>query len=162
TATVNANGTFSYSPALNYNGSDSFTFKANDGSLDSNVATYNVTVTAVNDAPVLDAVGNKTVNEETALSFTASANDVEGDTLTFSLAAGTTGCGPSVTCALPLGATINGSTGAFSWTPSEAQGPGTYRFFVRVTDNGSPNLSDSEEITVTVAEVNVAPELGAV
>src|SRR5439155_4463091 len=48
------------------------------------------------------------------------------------------------------------------WTPTEAQGPGTYRFKVLVTDNGSPNLSDFEEITVTVDEVNVAPVLGAI
>src|SRR5204862_442707 len=40
-----------YTPAANYNGTDSFTFKANDGSLDSNVAAVSLTVTAVNDAP---------------------------------------------------------------------------------------------------------------
>ena len=41
-----------YTPAANYNGPDSFTFKANDGTADSNVATVSITVTAVNDAPV--------------------------------------------------------------------------------------------------------------
>ena len=41
-----------YTPAANYNGPDSFTFKANDGSADSNVATVSITVTPVNDAPV--------------------------------------------------------------------------------------------------------------
>src|SRR5436309_3174892 len=41
-----------YTPAANYNGPDSFTYKANDGSLDSNPATVTITVTAVNDAPV--------------------------------------------------------------------------------------------------------------
>ena len=41
-----------YHPAANYNGSDSFTYKANDGSADSNVATVSITVNAVNDAPV--------------------------------------------------------------------------------------------------------------
>ena len=40
-----------YTPALNYNGSDSFTFKVNDGTVDSNVATIDLTVTAVNDTP---------------------------------------------------------------------------------------------------------------
>jgi hypothetical protein len=62
-------------------------------------------------------------------------------------------------CTVPAGAGINSSTGAFSWTPSDAQGPGTYRFKVVVTDNGSPNLSVNEEITVTVNEVNAAPTL---
>jgi len=41
----------------------------------------------------------------------------------------------------------------FTWTPTEAQGPGSYTFDVRVTDNGSPNLNDSETITLTVSEV---------
>src|SRR5207245_3093074 len=41
-----------YTPAANYNGADSFTFKANDGSLDSNIATVSITINAVNDAPV--------------------------------------------------------------------------------------------------------------
>ena len=41
-----------YTPAANYNGADSFTFKANDGALDSNVATVAITIVAVNDAPI--------------------------------------------------------------------------------------------------------------
>ena len=48
-----------YTPAANYNGSDSFTFTVNDGTVDSNVATVSITVNAVNDAPVAaDAVGH--------------------------------------------------------------------------------------------------------
>ena len=39
TLTLNADGSFTYTPAANYNGTDSFTYKANDGTLDSNVAT---------------------------------------------------------------------------------------------------------------------------
>src|SRR5207249_11154069 len=50
--TLSADGSFTYTPAANYNGSDSFTYKANDGSLDGNVATVSLTVTPVNDAPV--------------------------------------------------------------------------------------------------------------
>src|SRR5439155_19084333 len=41
-----------YTPALNYSGPDSFTYTANDGTLDSNVATVTIAVTAVNDAPL--------------------------------------------------------------------------------------------------------------
>src|SRR5262249_48608969 len=55
-----------YTPAANYNGADSFTFKANDGALDSNVATVAITVTAVNDAPVA-ANDSYTTPEDTAL-----------------------------------------------------------------------------------------------
>src|SRR3989475_3754039 len=50
--TLNGNGSFSYVPAANYNGTDSFTYKANDGQADSGIATVNITVTAVNDPPV--------------------------------------------------------------------------------------------------------------
>ena len=53
--TLNADGSFTYTPAANYNGPDSFTYKANDGQADSNVATVSITVGAVNDAPVADA-----------------------------------------------------------------------------------------------------------
>src|SRR5262249_10791443 len=56
----------------------------------------------------------------------------------------------------------NAATGAFSWTPSESQGPGTYTFTVKVTDNGSPPQSDQKDITVTVNEVNLAPTLEGV
>ena len=52
--TLNADGSFDYTPAANFNGTDSFTYKANDGSLDSNTATVTITVNPVNDAPVLD------------------------------------------------------------------------------------------------------------
>jgi VCBS repeat-containing protein len=52
TVVLSGNGSFTYTPALNYNGTDSFTYKANDGAADSNVATVTITVNAVNDAPV--------------------------------------------------------------------------------------------------------------
>jgi Family of unknown function (DUF6288)/Bacterial Ig domain/Divergent InlB B-repeat domain/Bacterial Ig-like domain/HEAT repeats len=50
-----------YTPAANYNGADSFTFKVNDGTVDSAVATVSITVTAVNDAPVANAGADQTV-----------------------------------------------------------------------------------------------------
>ena len=52
TVTVSADGAFVYTPAANYNGPDSFTFRANDGQADSNVATVPITLTPVNDPPV--------------------------------------------------------------------------------------------------------------
>src|SRR5439155_23730975 len=68
----------------------------------------------------------------------------------------------SLTGTVPAGATINASSGAFTWTPTEAQGPGSYTFTVKVTDNGAPALSDDESITVTVNEVNKAPVVAAI
>ena len=76
-----------YTPAANYHGADSFTFKANDGLADSNVATVSIAVTAVNDAPVLAEIGSKSVANTGTLSFTASATDEDlpAQTLTFSV-----------------------------------------------------------------------------
>src|SRR5437773_1251425 len=58
--------------------------------------------------------------------------------------------------------TINASSGVLSWTPSEAQGPGTSTITVRVTDNGVPSLSDTKSFTVVVNEVNSGPVLAAI
>src|SRR5437899_1658273 len=113
--------------------------------------TINVSA-AANQPPVLATIGNKTVDEELSLAFTATATDPDaGQTLTFSLDAGA-----------PAGATINGSTGAFSWTPTEAQGPADYSVTFRVTDNGTSALDDFETLTIHVSEVNVAPVLAAI
>ena len=50
--TLNADGSFSYTPSSNYNGNDSFTYKAVDShNAESNVATVNITINAVNDPP---------------------------------------------------------------------------------------------------------------
>src|SRR5205823_2691335 len=47
TLTLNSDGSFSYAPAANYHGTDSFTYKANDGQADSGIATVNIAITAV-------------------------------------------------------------------------------------------------------------------
>src|SRR6266576_7341784 len=86
TVTLNADGSFTYTPALNSNGSDSFTYKANDGTLDSNVVTVSITVAAVNDAP---AAVNDSYNatEDTPLTLAAPGvlgndTDVHGNPMT--------------------------------------------------------------------------------
>ncbi|MCW0484984.1 Ig-like domain-containing protein, partial [Gaoshiqia sediminis] len=115
--------------------------------------TINITVAEVNTAPVLGAIGNKNVNEQSTLSFTATATDLDlpAQTLTFSLDAASISAGMSIS-----------SAGVFSWTPSESQGGSVYPVTVTVTDNGTglDNLSDSETINITVAEVNDAPVVG--
>ncbi len=137
-------GSFAYSPAANFYGSDSFTYKANNGTIDTNVATVTITITSVNDAPVLAPIGNQSVDEQTLLSFTASASDVDlpAQSLSFSLENA------------PTGAAIDSVTGAFSWTPTEAQGPATYSFDVCVSD-GVAKTCDT--ISVNVNEVSGLP-----
>ncbi len=72
-----------YTPNQDYVGSDSFTFKANNGTYDSNIATISITITPVNDAPVAAADSDNTF-EDTAVTVNVLANDidVDGDTLT--------------------------------------------------------------------------------
>lgn len=111
-----------------------------------------VILARINSAPVLTSPGNKNVAEGTLLSFTLSATDPDvGQTLTFSISSGS-----------QPGMSLNASTGAFGWTPTEAQGPNSYPVTFRVTDNGAPPLFDSKTITITVTEANTAPTLAGV
>ena len=74
TLTLNANGTFTYTPTAGYNGTDAFTYHANDGTANSNIATVTITINAVNDAPV--AVNDAyTTNEDSPLVVTLPGND---------------------------------------------------------------------------------------
>ena len=95
---------------------------------------------ATNRPPVLAAILDQTINEGSLLSFNASATDgdMPPQTLTYTLDP-----------VAPAGAIMT-SAGVFSWTPTEAQGPSTNTITVRVTDNGSPALSDSRTFTVIV------------
>src|SRR5678816_1422334 len=113
-------------------------------------AAITLDVTEANVAPVLAGVpAAATIPELAAYTFTATATDADmpAQTLTFSLVGA------------PAGASIDGSTGAFSWTPTEAQGPGSYPFTVRVSD-GIANTDAA--ITIDVTESNVAPVLADV
>src|SRR5207247_796187 len=116
---------FSYTPAANYNGPDSFTYKANDGRQDAEVATVTITVTAVNDAPVA-ADDSYTTNEDTALTISAPGllvNDTDvdtGATLTASLAANAAHGSVSVN-----------PDGSFSYTPAaNYNGPDSFTYKV--------------------------------
>ena len=111
-----------------------------------------VVINSGNFPPVLDPIGDKTVDELIPLVFTATATDpdVPGQTLTFSL-------GPGA----PSGASIDALTGVFTWTPTEAQGPGIYPVKVIVTDNGTFPMSDFEIIHITVNEINLNPVVDA-
>ena len=55
--TLNPDGSFSYTPIANFNGTDSFTYRVNDGTVNSNIATVTILVDPVNDAPVVDLNG---------------------------------------------------------------------------------------------------------
>ncbi len=115
---------------------------------------FTVIVREVNVPPQLTVPGNQTINELTALNVSASATDADLplNQLTYSL------------LSPPGGMTINPTTGAISWTPTEAQGPFTNLVMVVVADSNptavnAVQLSATNSFTVTVREVNVAPQL---
>src|SRR5205807_3001239 len=111
---------------------------------------FTVVVTEVNSPPVLGAQADRTVAEGTMLTVTNSATDpdIPANVLTYMLV------NP------PTGAVID-SMGVITWTPGEAQGPGTNVITTVVSDNGVPGLSATNSFTVIVTEVNSAPILGA-
>jgi VCBS repeat-containing protein len=79
--TLDADGSFSYTPDADWNGTDNFTYTANDGALDSNVATMTLTVNPVNDAPSMPSGPVTTATENVAYSYTITGSDVDGDVL---------------------------------------------------------------------------------
>lgn len=100
---------------------------------------------STNHAPVLTPIGNQSVTEGGALTFTLSATDPDGDSLNYSAAN------------LPSGATFDPQTHVFSWTPSYSQAGNYPDVEFTVTDNGSPMELAMELITITVGNVNRAP-----
>ncbi len=75
-----ADGSFSYTPNADFNGTDSFSYKANDGTLDSNDAIVTITVTAVNDAPVaLEDTATVQRNSQANLDLTSNDTDADGN-----------------------------------------------------------------------------------
>ncbi|HZE96062.1 MAG TPA: Ig-like domain-containing protein [Planctomycetota bacterium] len=136
-------GVATYTPNANANGTDSFTFKVNDGQYDSNVATVVVTITPVNDPPVALSAALATA-ADAPLAFSVSASDVDGDALTYSIvAAGTKG-----------GLVLDPVTGAAVYTPNPgASGTDTVTF--RANDGTLD--SNIATLTITIASVNHVP-----
>jgi len=137
--------TLTITPTANYNGSGSITVSVSDGT-DTDSEAFSVTVNAVNDAPILGAIGAKSLNEDATLSITLSATDVDGNSLTYSLDSASAN----------LGASLSGTS--LTITPS-ANYNGSGSITVSVSDSA---LTDSETFAVTVNPVNDAPTIGAV
>lgn len=113
----------------------------------SNLLTYTVPSTGISFVPV----STQTVQEGNPLSFglmVASPDPTK--TLTFALVSG------------PAGAALNPASGVFSWTPTEAQGPGSYTISVQVNDSSIPSSVAITTFVVSVTEANTPPTLAAV
>ena len=80
-----ASGAYTYTPSGDENGVDTFTFLANDGGADSNVATVTVTITPVNDPPTIAGEPPTIAASGVAYVFSPTGDDVDGNTLTYSI-----------------------------------------------------------------------------
>ena len=125
-----------YRPAANYTGSDNFTFKVNDGSQDSGVATVSISVTPVNDAPVANAQ-SVVARANTAKTLMLTGSDIEGAPLTYALVT------------QPAHGALTGTPPNVTYTPTnDYTGPDSFMFMV---NDGS---LDSAVATVSIS-VNI-------
>ena len=137
TLALSADGSFTYTPNLNYSGADSFTYIASDGALTDTAMVYMI-ITPVNDAPIVDAGPDQVGDEGADLAFTGAYTDPEGQTV-------------DVEWDLGDGSTMTGTL-----TPTHAYGDeGIYTVTLTVTDDEGAVGVDT--LVVTVA--NVVPEL---
>jgi hypothetical protein len=130
-----------YRPATNFVGADSFTFRANDGGLNSAEATVTIEVTPVNDAPFASSQVISG-NEDTPIAITLTGSDVEGDALTFRIVKP------------PALGTLTGAGANQTYLP-----PTNYFGVQTFTFRANDGQLDSAEATVTIeiTAVNDAP-----
>ena len=150
TLTLNGDGSFSYLPAANFNGVDSFSYRASDGDAQSGVATATILVAAMSDAPVAQNDAYTTTEDTTLVTFgpavLANDSDIDGDPLTAVLVAG------------PSNGTLSlNANGGFTYTPA-FNFSGTDSFTYQATDG--PGDSNVATVTITVNAVNDVPVAG--
>ena len=127
------------------------TIEVSDGNGGTDSDTFDLSVGETNQNPNLSAIPTPiTVNEGDIATFDANVtdSDIPAQTLTFSLGSGA-----------PASASFDTSTGVFSWPTTEADGPISYTFDVRVSD-GPATVQQS--VTIIVSEVNSPPTLAAI
>jgi hypothetical protein len=171
TAQLNSDGTVSFTPGANFNGSASFSYSVTDGALTSNTAAATVTVASVNDAPVNSLPAAQTTAEDTVVSFSVTnANaitvaDVDGGALTTTLsvlhgtlsASAFTGAtvsnnGTASIIISGTAAAINGALDGLLYSnTADYNGADTLRIN---TSDGSLSVRDTLSLTVTaVADI---------
>ena len=136
-------------PDVNANTTITFTLTADDGTAEVSDSVDILIMPTQNVHPVLDVILEQAVDEMSTLIFVARATDEDlpSDTLTYGLE------DP------PAGASMDPATGAFTWTPTEDQN-GIHTITVTVSDgNGG---TDSQDVQVTVNEVNMPPTLDVI
>ncbi len=147
---LNADGSFEYTPNADFSGTDSFTYKANDGELDSNVATVSITVKEVNDASTVSLNGAGTADEGDTKAYTFQITDP--DSTNFSFVSGYPGCGGAKT-ELVGTPQLSGNSGSFQCRFLDGGAAPTVS--VQVTDGQTPSNVASKNVIVS----NVSPTI---
>ena len=132
-----------YTPAAGYFGADSFTFKVNNGSLDSNTATVSITVTQVVQAPTANSQ-NVTTNQDTPVNVTLTGSDPNNPprSLTYTVVAN------------PTHGTLSGTAPNLTYTPTAGYfGADSFTFKV----NNGVKDSNTATVGITVNQVINAP-----
>lgn len=162
--TMAADGSFTYTaPAANWNGSDTFTYMANDGTVDSAAATVTITVNAVNDEPSFTKGADQTVDEDcgpqTVVGWATAVSPGGGaDEASQTLAFHTSVDNHALFSDHP---SVNPLTGTLTYTPA-ANASGSATVTIYLTDdggsaNGGDPVSPDQTFTITVNPVNDAP-----
>jgi hypothetical protein len=141
--TVGLSGsTAQFTPTIGTNGLGSFVFSVTDNTGFSYTNSVNVHIIAAsaNTAPALAPISDRAINVGYNLSITNNATDTDTppQTLTYSLPIA------------PANAAIDSVSGILHWRPLVTQAGSTNAFSVVVTDNGTPNLSATQNFNVIV------------
>lgn len=154
-ATISESGLFVWRPVSDQVGGPyTITVRVTDLGTPARSATasFTVTVSDVNEAPIIARIENQSISEGQTFSYAVVASDTDeaASSLSYSLEPGA-----------PEGATIS-EAGVINWTAGEDAGGNSYTITVRVTDHGAPALSATRTFVVHVDEVDSAPVIEAV
>ncbi len=139
--TLNADGSFTYGPNLHFNGVDSFTYRASDGTGSSNVVTVTLTINPINDVPVVQDAA-VILEQDASVPVMLTGTDADNDPLTFTIETP------------PANGDLTGTAPNLTYTPDAGYfGPDSFTY--SATDG--PSTSNVGTVSITVFELNENP-----